>query len=113
MSLQEFYQLLEEMLRYLGFFILASVVYVVSPGVQFWRTKMFLLFHVKLCIWKIHTSWLVQGCKKNNENITVSEFNEFKLPLKSPQNWFKLSTGLNLEKFNTILSGTNQIWVTA
>ena len=38
---------------------------------------------------------------------TVSEFNEFKPRLKSPKNRFQMSAGLNLEKWNTILSGTN------
>ena len=38
---------------------------------------------------------------------SVSEFNEFKPRLKSSKNLFQLSAGLNLEKFNTILSGTN------
>ena len=38
----------------------------------------------------------------------VSEFNEFKPRLYSFKNRFPLSAGLNLEKFNTILSGTNQ-----
>jgi len=40
---------------------------------------------------------------------TVSEFNEFKPRLKSPNNRFQLSAGLNLEKHNTILRGTNHI----
>ena len=40
---------------------------------------------------------------------TVSEFNEFELRVKSAKNRFQLSAGLNLEKFNTILSGTNHI----
>ncbi len=44
------------------------------------------------------TTWL-------NYLFPVSEFNEFKLRLKSPKNRFQLSTGLNLEKLNTILSG--------
>ena len=35
----------------------------------------------------------------------MSESNEFKPRLKSPKNLFQLSAGLNLEKFNTILSG--------
>ena len=39
----------------------------------------------------------------------VSEFNEFKPRLKSAKNRFQLSAGLNLEKFNTILSGINHI----
>ena len=33
---------------------------------------------------------------------SASEFNEFKPRLKSPQNRFQLSAGLNLEKLNTI-----------
>ena len=43
----------------------------------------------------------------------VSEFNEFEPRLKSPKNRFQLSTGLNLEKLNTILSGTNNIYAVA
>ena len=44
---------------------------------------------------------------------TLSEFNEIKPRLKSPQTRFQLSAGLNLEKLNTILSGTNHIWAAA
>ena len=44
---------------------------------------------------------------------SVSEFNEFKPRLKSPKNRFQMSAGLNLEKFNTILSETNHIWAAA
>ena len=40
----------------------------------------------------------------------MSEFNEFKPRFKSPKNRFQFSAGLNLEKFNTILNGTNLIW---
>ena len=39
----------------------------------------------------------------------VSEFNEFEPRLKSAKNRFQLNAGLNLEKLNTILSGTNHI----
>jgi len=39
----------------------------------------------------------------------MSEFNEFKPSLKSPKNRFLLSAGLNIEKLNTNLSGTNPI----
>jgi len=39
----------------------------------------------------------------------VSEFNEFKPRLKSPKSRFLLIAGLNLDKFNTNLSGTNKI----
>ena len=41
--------------------------------------------------------------------VSVSEFNEFKPRLKSAKNRFQASAGLNLEKLNTILSGTNHI----
>ena len=41
----------------------------------------------------------------------VFEFNEFKPRLKFTKNRFQLSVGLNLEKLNTILSGTNHIWL--
>ena len=39
----------------------------------------------------------------------VSKFNEFKPRLKSAKNRFQASAGLNLEKLNRILSGTNHI----
>ena len=39
----------------------------------------------------------------------VSEFNEFKPRLKSPKTQFQLRAGLNLEKLNTIESGSNYI----
>ena len=41
--------------------------------------------------------------------IPVSEFNEFEPRLKSAKNRFQLSTSLNLETLNTILSETNYI----
>ena len=37
------------------------------------------------------------------------EFKEFEPQFKSAKTRFKLSAGLNLEKFDTILSGTNHI----
>ena len=37
----------------------------------------------------------------------MSKFNKFEPRLKSAKNRFQLSTGLNLETLNTILSGTN------
>ena len=43
----------------------------------------------------------------------MSEFNEFKPRLKSHKNRFQLSAGLSLEKLNTIISETNQIWAAA
>ena len=36
------------------------------------------------------------------------EFKEFEPPFKSAKTRFKLSAGLNLETFDTILSGTNR-----
>ena len=45
------------------------------------------------------------------QGITASEmeFKEFEPRLKSSKTRFKLSAGLNLETFDTILSGTNHI----
>ena len=37
------------------------------------------------------------------------EFKEFEPRFKSAKTWFKLSPGLNLETFDTILSGTNHL----
>ena len=69
------------------------------------------LLELKTCL-KENEEWVesinflgIQSKKKS-----VSEFNEFKPRLKSPKNRFQLSAGLNLEKFYTILSGTNHIW---
>ena len=39
--------------------------------------------------------------------LTEAEFKEFEPRLKSAKNRFQLIAGLNLEKFNTILSGSN------
>ena len=47
-----------------------------------------------------------QQCRLEQQ---VSEFNEFEPRLKSAQNRFQLSAGLNLVKFNTILSRPNHI----
>ena len=41
------------------------------------------------------------------------EFNEYEPRLKSAKNRFQASAGLNLEKLNTILSGTNHILAAA
>jgi len=41
--------------------------------------------------------------------IPEMEFKEFKPRFKSAKTRFKLSAGLNLETFGTILSGTNHI----
>ena len=68
------------------------------------------LLELKTCL-KENEEWVesinflgIQSKKKS-----VSEFNEFKPRLKSPKNRFQFSAGLNLEKFYTILSGTNHI----
>ena len=52
----------------------------------------------------------------SNSNLPEMEFNEFeprfksaKTRFKSAKTRFKLSAGLNLETFNTILSGINHI----
>ena len=41
---------------------------------------------------------------------TVSEFHDFESRLKPAKNRFQLSAGLNLEKLNSIFSGTNNIY---
>ena len=47
---------------------------------------------------------------QNNEiTESESEFNEFEPRLKSPNNRFQFSAGLNLETLNRILSETNPI----
>ena len=43
------------------------------------------------------------------ENPPLSEFNEFELRLKSAENRFKPSAGLNLKELITIQSGNNHI----
>ena len=43
------------------------------------------------------------------DTFPVSEFNELEPRLKSGKNRFQLRAGLNLEKFNTVLDGTNHI----
>ena len=42
-------------------------------------------------------------------HIPEMEFKEFEPRFKSAKTWFKFSAGLNLETFDTILSGTNHI----
>ena len=54
-----------------------------------------------------------KGQENHKYNETESEFNEFTPRLKSLQNRFQLSAGLNLEKLNTVLSKTNHIWAAA
>ena len=46
---------------------------------------------------------------ESKNHLFVSEFNEFEPRLKSAKNRFQFSAGLNFEKLNTILSGTNHI----
>ena len=52
---------------------------------------------------RFHTDLFILLCSHE------SEFNEFELRLKSFKNRFQLSTGLNIETLNTILSKTNHI----
>ena len=46
---------------------------------------------------------------KSSKSSTEMEFKEFEPRFKFAKTWFKLSAGLNLETFDTILSGTNHI----
>ena len=73
---------------------------------QFWTVwHLSILINVKKNIQKVDLQ-----CRRKYFNICpVSEFNEFEPRLKSAQNRFQLSAGLNLVKLNTILSGTNHI----
>ena len=57
--------------------------------------------------------FLILRRRVKKANLSVSEFNEFKPRLKSAKNRFQMSTGLNIETLNTILSGTNHIWAAA
>ena len=50
-----------------------------------------------------------QSFKYRRFTFSVYEFKEFEPRLKSAKNRFQLSTGLNLEKLNTILSEINHI----
>ena len=52
--------------------------------------------------------WEINLAQNHQNSRTVTEFKEFEQRFKSANTWFKLSTGLNLETFDTILSETNQ-----
>jgi len=41
--------------------------------------------------------------------LSVSKFDKFEPRLKSAKNRFQLSAGLNLEKFDKLLSGINHV----
>ena len=51
----------------------------------------------------------VQSIVYCHKHKSETEFKEFEPRFKSAKTRFKLSAGLNLETFNTILSGTNHI----
>ena len=59
---------------------------------------------LQLCI---HFLYRVDFC--SNWQKSEMEFKELELRFKSAKTRFKLSAGLNLETFDTILSGTNHI----
>jgi len=49
-------------------------------------------------------------CRKKSQNVSPEmEFKEFEPRFKSAKTRFKFSADLNLETFDTILSGTNHI----
>ena len=70
-------------------------------------------WHIWQSAVSIQTNHLGSNICLTNFNKLVSEFNEFEPRLKSAKNRFQLVAGLNLEKFNTILSGTNHFWASA
>ena len=53
------------------------------------------------------TDDVIPGSRVTSYIWSEAEFKEFKSRLKSTKTQFKLSTGLNLETFDTILSETN------
>ena len=58
---------------------------------------------------KTYNPWIILQSVAILLKQPVSEFNEFEPRLKFAKNRFQLSDSLNLEKLNTILSGTNQL----
>ena len=52
---------------------------------------------------------LILRSRMRTVNLSEMEFKEFEPRFKSAKTQFKLSTGLNLGTFDTILSGTNHI----
>ena len=56
--------------------------------------------------WHEGTGTIISG---NDQFTTEAEFKEFEPRLSSAKTRFKLSAGLNLETFDTILSETNHI----
>ena len=57
----------------------------------------------------LENSRLLTGLASKVEESTEMEFKEFEPRFKSAKTRFKFSAGLNLETFDTILSGTNHI----
>ena len=68
---------------------------------------------VSLEIVKLYTGRQLNSNGRNRTHLTlvspVSKFYEFKSRLNFSKNRFELSTGLNLDKLNAILSETNHI----
>ena len=82
------------------------VLIVVLLGLKVFNSDNSCIF---FCSRNAHVTFIKQPQFKEPE----SEFNEFEPWLKSAKNRFQLSAGLNLEKLNTILNGTNHILATA
>ncbi len=66
---------------------------------QFYIKLKLILFWINSYQWVRSSEVLIKS--------TEAEFKEFKSRLKSAKTRFKLSTGLNFETFDTILSETN------
>ena len=65
-----------------------------------------------LCQWELVAQGLCRSQKvyiAQKKTFPEMEFKEFELRFKSAKTRFKLSAGLNLKTFDTILSGTNHI----
>jgi len=80
--------------------------------IQNLKIKQILRKFEKCPVWGSRSSNGNNGHNASNTKALVTpemEFNEFEPRFKSAKTRFKLSAGLNLETFDTILSGTNHI----
>ena len=89
--------------KYEGNTLQGNLLLIFSLLDEFIREKIF----IKYQNIRLH----IKGFRLLNRSLIRSEmeYKEFKPRLKSAKTRFKLSAGLNLETFDTILSGTNHI----
>ena len=94
---------MSSIIRFLLFEIKRVLVYDSAIFLYFLRFFYFILFHLKFVF--------RQEVIKKGKKFMFSEMEskEFEPRFKSAKTRFKFSAGLNLETFDTILSGTNHI----